>query len=372
MKAFLVLLAMLALAARTLAQEPRVPAAFRKSVPTIESVRASLASSEPIAIAWGARDAANRGWRECAPELRAALRALGANGKPLNEAQCQARDALVDALVRLDVALPNDELARWDRVERLRPALLALAALDPAACPLWLYSIAVSQTGATPLTEDGASASALLARGAPKLAAPLLVRRARPELRIVVRERWQLLLPDEERQRAGWKCANADPRPIRERRVLPDFPPLILYHFVRARAEGVRPVTDAPIEFGLVRTEVATIPLPLPPLHSPSERFDDALRILAWLVRDDPPPELDLLQGRPEIALGWSTPERFLAEARERCDRMEHRWRALVEALAKRGLLDAAERELALQPLRVVVFDERRTSTAPLPALPPR
>lgn len=350
--------------------EERVPAAVQRFDVTLEGARAQLESGEPLAVAWGAHHAGTRGWRELAPELRAALRSLGEAKRTSNEAQDQARDTLIDALLRLDLPLAPDELARWGSVERLLPLLLAHAAFDPAACAPWLRSIVASERGTLACSLEWSSAAALLARGAPELATPLLVRRARPEIRIVVRTRWQLPL-DEDRKPALGSCGN-DRIQFGTRKALPSFPPLVSTMLVRGTAATQRTVLETPLALSLVRTETAELSLATRATAEPDAIAEDAFRILAWLVRADAPAELDLVSARPELALGFSTPERFVEEATERVAHVEARWRALVAALEQHGWLDADAARTEARPLTVRVDDQRREPRAPLPALPAR
>lgn len=78
------------------------------------------------------------------------------------------------------------------------------------------------------------------------------------------------------------------------------------------------------------------------------------------------------MSARPELALGFSTPERFVEEATERVAHVEARWRALVAALEQHGWLDADAARTEARPLTVRVDDQRREPRAPLPALPAR
>lgn len=353
-------------------QEPeaRTPAGVQRADVTIEGARAELDTGEPLAVARAAHEAGARGWRELGPELRAALRVLGDGKRPLNEAQGQARDALVDALLRLNLPLGNDELTRCGAVERLLPLLLAHAAFDPAACAPWLRSIVAADQGTLPYSLEWSCAAALLARGAPELAAPLLARRARPEVSVVVRARWQLALDEQKRPVFG-HCGTAR-LAFGTRKALPNFPPLVHVQLMRGNSDAHRTVLEAPLAFGLARTATAELSLAPRGTADPVELAEDAFRILAWLARDDAPAELDLLSARPEIALGWSSPERYVDEATERIAHLESRWRALVAALAKRGWLDADAARAEDRPLVVRVEDLRRAPAASLPALPGR
>ena len=299
-------------------------------------------SAEVASAAYAvARDAL----RDLGPELGSALRRVNAGAD--TPARTATAAALLDALVQTGTRVPEDLLQPWCERPATRGAVMAIVSRTPADHGHILARWFDDQS-------HGLSwmfACALRLDADPRTTVPLLVQGAAPTVRVGVHEAVMPWVQEAE----GLRVPPAETLPE-----LPDFPPAVRYQW--SWQPGPRAVPMGPRLGGwfLDRVEVGDAHFGLQSFaHLSPAQF--ALRTLAE-VAGTPPFE-------PVVTVDhvWRDAATLLTAVTPPLQAHRGRWRALLDALRAKGLLDARAAAAAGERLGVEFVDQRADRSVPLP-----
>jgi hypothetical protein len=320
----------------------------------IDGLRADLESDRLERRAWAAFACGEAGLGALGMELRVSLSSL----KPF--ARSEERNStllgVLDALIRLRVPAQSEDLFAWEG-EGVDTELLLLAANDPARCTEFLVHCVAEPIPYRRHDLPWLAASNLLAQADPRRAVALALKDLRVTLDVHVLDD-----PNQPVREPSTFAQVGDARPAE---ISDRFPPFAYYALeivarnpaVALQAPGPKPIlgTRDPTTSGRS--------------YFPSREYEAnsyRLDTLRWLAGN---PGADAaLTGYVHLKQVWSTPEALIVEVRAGREELLSEWRTLLDALAKKGLLDPAKRTGAL-PLQLRIEDLRRDTSSPLPDL---
>lgn len=352
---FLVALAALLAASTARTSFAQDPAPTREPVQrvapeTLVALRAKLADAPTsAAVAWGAWETAEAGARELVPDLVSALRrTLGAR---VDDATPFVLRAELDALIRLDARLSAEDLARVTQVGSVRTQALVLAARDTT-----LHANAIEAMRVGSRNEERIAIDNLLAAGVPARLVALLLPDAR--VRITVRVFDEGGGSGGGSHMSGTGCGSL--------KAPEGFPPTVIYSLRRGAAKDVPVFADGPQPIAYAREVHGEREFGV---GGRSEGLDDAehaLRLLRWVAKDPDPKSF--LAAQVDVRHAWKDRQHYINEVSVAIEARTKAWRALVDELVRRKLLDAKQVP-AKDPIDVVVEDHRENQSVALPAL---
>ncbi len=306
----------------------------------------SPAAVEPADQAWMAWRAAEQHDLEHAPELVKALRASLAQPAS-SEGTALVRQQL-DALLVLGAEVDADLLAELAQRPAFAVQVLLLSARAPQVHAATLLDLRPQLDGLERLAVDG-----LLAEGAPRDLAHLLVREARLPVTV------HAVDENHGAGGGGWSttlgCGSIT--------APPGWPPLVRYEIVRLPHTGATPLCAAPHPLGWVRHVQAGTLLDTSTRWRSTDVDEHAWQQLAYLAQQPPQP---LLQGRMlHVAVAWRNATQFRQELEQLTAERQVYWTQLLSALVERHLLEPSALTLPL-PLDYTFVDARADQSLPL------
>jgi hypothetical protein len=342
----------------------------------LENALRQLASGELRDRAWGAYRASEHRLQDAVPLIRRNLGRLP--GRDTDRGVAVARAAGLDAIARMNVTLPPDELTPHAFGEHVGAVLVLLMRMDPAPVESLLGVLDRHDAG---LGTVGwlATGNLLLARRTPGFAARVL---ARLETQIEVQVR----------SVADFRAPSAIICSDGMYRLPDDFPPLVLYALSQRKskedtllASGIRPVYVHRQErrnggrFGTVtgcrdpdrndyraewidhilRQAGATLPRDGIRRHRWWR-----LQPVEWGTKSGPP-------GHVRVAVRWAGEAPFRRQLRREGEACHVTFWDTVRALVEAGWVDPEEARRLMPRIRYRLRDQRSRRAVPLPTLQP-
>ena len=311
----------------------------------VERLATAIQADDVTAIAWGAHLAGRHGFAETVPLLRTLLVRKPQAGRFLML-------AVIDALIRLDAHLSDDEL-NHALAYGCQAAAIAFAARDPGQHQAFLRR----QLDDQKLRDVcwTAVCNLLSAEKSPLLAEPLM-RAMVVHLNVSIcdQESSHFQMLDFSASSIG--CGSM---------AAPDgFPPTAWFKLVDSPELGDVIVAPGTRTIYLRRTEhtESSFGIGSNDHLSQAHRNEAIAGYLAGLLSKSP------LPAKVELTIGWSTPEAYMADVASERKAVENAWRSQTTELQAKKLLPETVPSDVVKII-VAVVDERSDTSKPLPLI---